>query len=39
MILVDTSVVIDWSRGKDAKLRLLLPSLPVAVCGAIHTFR
>jgi len=33
MILVDTSVVIDWSRGKDAKLRLLIPSLPVAVCG------
>jgi len=33
MILVDTSVVIDWSRGKDVKLRLLLPSLPVAVCG------
>jgi predicted nucleic acid-binding protein len=33
MILVDTSVVIDWSVGKDAKLRLLLPSLPVAVCG------
>ncbi|HEV3144536.1 MAG TPA: PIN domain-containing protein [Gemmataceae bacterium] len=33
MILVDTSVVIDWSRGKDAKLRLLLPSLPVGVCG------
>jgi predicted nucleic acid-binding protein len=33
MILVDTSVVIDWSQGKDAKLRLLIPSLPVAVCG------
>src|SRR5438445_4073541 len=33
MILVDTSVVIDWSQGKDAKLRALLPSLPVAVCG------
>jgi predicted nucleic acid-binding protein len=33
MILVDTSVVIDWSQGKDAKLRQLLPSLPVAVCG------
>jgi predicted nucleic acid-binding protein len=33
MILVDTSVVIDWWRGKDAKLRVLLPSLPVAVCG------
>jgi predicted nucleic acid-binding protein len=33
MILVDTSVVIDWSQGKDAKLRKLIPSLPVAVCG------
>ena len=33
MILVDTSIVIDWSQGKDVKLRLLLPSLPVAVCG------
>lgn len=33
MILVDTSLVIDYSRGKDAKLRLLIPSLPVAVCG------
>jgi len=25
MILVDTTVVIDYSRGKDAKLRLLEP--------------
>jgi predicted nucleic acid-binding protein len=33
MILVDTSVVIDWSKGRDAKLRRLVPSLPVAVCG------
>src|SRR5688572_961879 len=33
MILVDTTVAIDWSRGKDAKLNVLLPSLPVAVCG------
>jgi predicted nucleic acid-binding protein len=33
MILVDTSVVIDWSQGKDAKLRVLMPSLPAAVCG------
>jgi predicted nucleic acid-binding protein len=36
MILVDTSVVIDWSQGKDAKLRLLMPSLPVAVCGVVQ---
>ena len=33
MILVDTSVVIDYARGKDAKLQALLPTLPVAVCG------
>ena len=33
MILVDASVAIDWSRGKDANLRRLTPSLPVAVCG------
>jgi predicted nucleic acid-binding protein len=33
MILVDTSVVIDYARGHDAKLRALLPTLPVAVCG------
>jgi predicted nucleic acid-binding protein len=33
MILVDTSVVIDWSQGKDANLQRLMPALPVAVCG------
>jgi predicted nucleic acid-binding protein len=33
MILVDTSVLIDWSQGKDATLQTLLPALPVAVCG------
>jgi predicted nucleic acid-binding protein len=33
MILVDTSIVIDYARGKDAKLQALLPTLPVAVCG------
>jgi predicted nucleic acid-binding protein len=33
MILVDTSVVIDLSRGKDAKLLAILPTLPTAVCG------
>jgi predicted nucleic acid-binding protein len=36
MILVDTSVVIDLSKGKDAKLQILIPSLPVAVCGVTH---
>lgn len=33
MILVDTSVVIDYVRGRDAKLLALLPTLPAAVCG------
>jgi predicted nucleic acid-binding protein len=33
MILVDTTVIVDWLRGKDAKLNALLPSLPVAICG------
>jgi predicted nucleic acid-binding protein len=33
MILVDTSVVIDYARGRDAKLQALLPTLPVAICG------
>jgi len=33
MILVDTSVVIDFARGKDAKLIAHLPTLSVAICG------
>jgi predicted nucleic acid-binding protein len=33
MILVDTSVVIDYTRGRDPKLQALLLALPVAVCG------
>jgi predicted nucleic acid-binding protein len=33
MILIDASVIIDWADRKDAKLRALIPSLPVAVCG------
>ncbi len=36
MILVDTSVVIDYARGKDAKLVALLPTLPVAICGIVR---
>jgi len=36
MILVDTSVVIDFTRGKDAKLQALLLALPVAVCGVVR---
>ena len=36
MILVDTSVVIDDIRGKDAKLQGLIGSLPVAICGIVR---
>ena len=36
MILVDTTVVIDYTRGKDAKLQALLSALPVAVCGVVR---
>jgi predicted nucleic acid-binding protein len=36
MILVDTSVVIDYARGRDAKLSALLRRLPVAVCGIVR---
>lgn len=33
MILVDSSVVIPFCKGKDLKLMGLLSTLPVAVCG------
>lgn len=36
MILVDTTVVIDYTRGTDAKLVALLPTLSVAVCGVVR---
>jgi predicted nucleic acid-binding protein len=36
VILMDTSLVIDDIRGKDAKLQALLPGLPVAVCGLVR---
>jgi len=36
VILVDTTVVIDYARGKDAKLVSLLPTLSVAVCGVVR---
>ena len=36
MILVDTSVLIDYTRGKDAKLVALLPTRPVATCGVVR---
>ncbi len=34
MILADTTVVIDDIRGKDAKLRALIGTLTVGICGA-----
>jgi predicted nucleic acid-binding protein len=36
VILTDTSVVIDFVRGKDAKLAGLISQLPVAVCGIVR---
>lgn len=36
MILVDTTVVIDYARGHDANLVALLPKLAVAVCGVVR---
>jgi predicted nucleic acid-binding protein len=36
VILVDTSVVIDYARGKDAKLTALLPTLSTALCGVVR---
>ena len=36
MILVDSSVIIDYTRGKDPKLQALLLGLPVAVCGVVR---
>jgi predicted nucleic acid-binding protein len=36
VILVDTSVVIDYTRGQDAKLVALLPTLSVAACGVVR---
>jgi predicted nucleic acid-binding protein len=35
VILTDTSVVIDYVRGKDAKLAGLISRHPVAVCGVV----
>ena len=36
MILVDTSVAVDYARGKDAKLIALMRTLPVVVCGIVR---
>ena len=37
MILIDASVIIDWADRKEAKLRALIPCLPVAVCGVTQS--
>jgi predicted nucleic acid-binding protein len=36
VILADTSVVIDYVQGKDAKLARLISQHPVAVCGIVR---
>jgi predicted nucleic acid-binding protein len=36
MILIDTSVLIDFARGRDTKLAALVPLLPVVVCGVVR---
>lgn len=36
MILVDSGVLIDYSRGADPKLGALFTTLPVAVCGVVR---
>jgi predicted nucleic acid-binding protein len=33
MILLDSCVVIEYTRGKDVKLQVLFGTLPLAVCG------
>jgi predicted nucleic acid-binding protein len=33
VILCDTSVVIEYAQGIDAKLVALLPKLPATICG------
>ncbi len=36
MILIDTSVLVDYARGRDAKLAALVPLLPLALCGVVR---
>jgi predicted nucleic acid-binding protein len=36
VILVDSTVIIDYTRGKDAKVVALLPTLSVAICGVVR---
>jgi hypothetical protein len=35
MILVDSCVVIDYTRGRDVKLQTLFGTLPLAACGGL----
>jgi predicted nucleic acid-binding protein len=34
--LIDTSVVIDYARGKDARVAALLPTVAGGVCGVVR---
>jgi predicted nucleic acid-binding protein len=36
VILIDTTIIIDYSRGRDAKVASLLPTLSAAVCGVVR---
>jgi predicted nucleic acid-binding protein len=36
VILIDTSIIIEFARGKDAKVTALLPTLSAAVCGVMR---
>jgi predicted nucleic acid-binding protein len=36
MILLDTTVLIDYTRGKDAKLLSLINTLTLGICGVVR---
>lgn len=36
MILADTTVIVDYLRGKDVKLQKLMTKVQVAVCGVVR---
>jgi predicted nucleic acid-binding protein len=36
VILVDTSIVIDYARGKNASLSALIPTVGAAICGIVR---
>lgn len=36
MILVDTTIVIDYARGKNASLNALIPTVGAAICGIVR---